>query len=172
MLKQGQRFNKLTVLHDSKMKEKVAVKCDCGTEFKVIARDLPNWHTKSCGCLNIASLIQRNTTHGMSYTSIYGVWKGILSRCYTESDTNYKDYGGRGIVIQDSWRNSFQEFLDYVSSLPNYSKSGMTLDRENNDGDYVEGNLRWVDMNVQANNRRVRKTRMNIDEALSRFSSN
>lgn len=62
------------------------------------------------------------------------------SRCENPKDAKYADYGGRGIEMRFA---SAIEYIDYVSILPGISRE-MEVDRENNDGHYERGNLRWV----------------------------
>jgi hypothetical protein len=66
---------------------------------------------------------------------------------------SWADYGGRGIKICPAWRH-FTTFLKDVGMKP---APHLTLDRINNDGDYEPSNVRWVDMTVQNNNRRIRQ---------------
>ena len=81
-------------------------------------------------------------------------------RCYDKKNKSYKDYGGRGIFVQESWLKDYVKFKDYVSSLINFKESllginGLYIDRiDVNDG-YKEGNIRWVGANIQARNKRM-----------------
>lgn len=56
--------------------------------------------------------------HGFAGTKIYAVWQHIKARCYNPNIKHYERYGGRGICMQENWKNYFKEFYDYVSSLP------------------------------------------------------
>lgn len=42
----------------------------------------------------------------------YKRWKGILQRCYDEKYSEYKNYGAKGIVICEEWKN-FQNFAKW-----------------------------------------------------------
>lgn len=97
--------------------------------------------------------------HDKSYTKVYRTWIGIKTRCYYKASKRYKHYGGRGIIVQESWINDFNSFEEYVTKLPSYDannlgNSGLSIDRIDNDGNYEEGNLRWSDNSMQGRNKR------------------
>lgn len=128
--------------------------CDCGNTTTVRANHLNAGATLSCGCLFTEKQILRNTTHGMSGTSIHIAWKGIVQRCCNPSTPNYARYGGRGITVCDEWRDSFESFYSHVSSLPNCEKEGYSLDRVDNSLGYFPGNVKYSTATDQARNRR------------------
>lgn len=37
-------------------------------------------------------------------------WYAMIRRCHHTNDARYKDYGARGVVVCDRWRNSFDSF--------------------------------------------------------------
>lgn len=72
----GQRFGKLVVqemLYETGGKTKARCLCDCGNETIVIATQLPNGKTKSCGCLQKEAASQTNTKDFTGFVSEYGV---------------------------------------------------------------------------------------------------
>jgi hypothetical protein len=79
--------------------------------------------------------------HGMSKTPEYRIWSAMLTRCSNKNHPQFDDYGGRGIKVCARWRNSFQAFIDDMGRRPDKK---LTLDRENNDGDYTPDNCHWV----------------------------
>ncbi len=94
-------------------------------------------------------LILRNTKHGMSGTPTHRSWKDMRARCNNPKDSDYKDYGGRGILVCDSW-NDFGSFLEDLGERPR----GHSLDRIDVNGNYEPSNCRWADAKTQANNKR------------------
>lgn len=80
----------------------------------------------------------------------YSSWTCMKARCYYSKDKEYKNYGGRGIVVCARWRNSFENFLADMGLRP----KGTTLDRKNGDGNYYKRNCRWSTPKIQAINRR------------------
>lgn len=63
--------------------------------------------------------------HGMSGHRLYYTWQRMKSRCGNPNNSDYADYGGRGILVEDPWSYSFQEF--YKDMAPTYQE-GMELD--------------------------------------------
>ena len=100
-------------------------------------------------------MVKGNYKHGLTNKPIYIRWKAIKDRCYNSNYAEFNYYGGRGIRMADIWVNNPKSFYDYVVSLENSLKSGFSLDRINNDGNYEPGNLRWATKHIQATNQRM-----------------
>jgi hypothetical protein len=82
----------------------------------------------------------------------------MMRRCYNPDDKDFRNYGGRGIMVDES----FHRFDDYhqwfrqtftLNDIP----TGLTLDRANNNGNYSPDNMRLATMKEQNNNRRSNK---------------
>ena len=86
---------------------------------------------------------------GVAKHPVYGVWADMKQRCYNKNLPTYKNYGGRGIRVCDSWRDSFLNFLSDMGTRPD----GASLDRIDNDGDYTPNNCRWASWHTQAFNK-------------------
>ena len=105
--------------------------------------------TKSCGCLNLELISNRNKSHGLSGTPEHRAWKAIKGRCYNKNNQDYRLYGERGIRVSDEWLNSFETFLADMGPRPSDKHS---IERNDSDGDYCAGNCRWALAIEQANN--------------------
>ena len=158
----GQRFGRLTVVEraksyvDANGRTKDAqwiCKCDCGNITHPIRNcQLRSGNTKSCGCLSSRLSISKiNTTHGMSKTRLYRIWKAMKDRCYRSNNSQYKYYGGRGIVVCDEWLRDFQTFHDWA--MANGYEEHLTIDRKNNNGNYEPDNCRWITNALQQSNK-------------------
>ena len=88
--------------------------------------------------------------HGKRHTSEYMTWTNIIQRCYNKNSKQFHYYGGRGITVCGSWRNSFLAFFKDMGSKPFYKAQ---IDRIDNDGNYEPGNCRWVTAQENCHNR-------------------
>lgn len=84
---------------------------------------------------------------------IYWVWAEMIQRCENHNNKHFHLYGGRGIKVCDSWRKSFNTFLNDMGERP----SGYTLERIDNSLGYSKENCCWADRTTQSLNRRLFK---------------
>lgn len=163
----GKRFGRLLVV------EKIGVnpknrqymwlcKCDCGNYKETITSYLTSGDTSSCGCYrketelkSLSKFWGKPKTHGLSKTRIYMSWADMKDRCYNKNNRSYKNYGGRGITVCDSWKKDFMNFYNWAKQ--NGYTDKLTIDRINVNGNYEPNNCRWVSYKVQANNKRNSK---------------
>lgn len=134
--------------------------CECGRTFITRGKDLRQGKVNSCGCVRkehcSARMTNFNTTHGHRDTRLYTVWRDMKMRVLNPKHKSFPDYGGRGIRICDEWLG-FEPFYDWAMATgydPNAPFGTCTLDRIDVNGNYEPDNCRWVDMKVQAHNRR------------------
>lgn len=135
----------------TKSRTKVIVECYCGKPFITRKDFILSGHTNSCGCYAIKRATESNVSHGMTESMEYSVWMNMKDRCYRSKNPHYKNYGGRGIQVCDSWRNSFEQFFKDMGFCPSKNHS---IDRINNNGNYEKENCKWSDRKEQSRNRR------------------
>ena len=93
-----------------------------------------------------------NYKHGMTHTKLHYVWLSLKQRCFNQNNPGYKNYGGRGIKVCDEWLNDFKAFYDWA--MGNGYRSGLAIDRIDNNGNYGPSNCRFV---TQAQNNKNKK---------------
>lgn len=155
----GQKSSMLTVIGFAYYKGKHSYwtcQCECGV-VKVIAATHLHGHTKSCGCRPN----KRGYKHGGSHSPEWAVWKSMRQRCENPKAISYPDYGGRGIQVCARWKK-FANFLADMGKRP-VGPVRLTLERNDNDGNYEPTNCRWATYAEQSMNKRpVQLTRWEL----------
>lgn len=119
-------------------------RCVCGKELEIPQTGIKRQTPRSCGC-------RRGQCNGVSNLPEYDIWLGIKARCFNAANTGYEYYGGRGITMCQEWKNSFLRFYGDVGPRPSPLH---TVERVNHNGHYEPGNVRWIPMSEQSQNRR------------------
>lgn len=94
-------------------------------------------------------------THGLSKSSTYSTWHGMVQRATNPRHKRYKDYGHLG--IEADWLK-FSNFLADMGEKP----SGLTLDRIDNNKGYYPDNCRWASPSDQMHHQKQRKGLVNF----------
>lgn len=149
----GQKFGRLTAIKKngfdvspSRKHIKWDCLCDCGNFTNTRVNALKSGGTISCGCAVVG-----NVKHGLSKTSEYLVWNNIKARCNNPKNTEYKNYGERGIKVCSDWESSFDNFYRDMGQKPSQKHS---IDRIDNSLGYSKENCRWADAKTQSRNKR------------------
>ena len=129
----------------------------CGAEFKAHTSSVKFGNIKSCGCYKKQKIKEVNTKHNLIYTRIYKIWRDIKSRTLNLKNKSYNDYGGRGIIICDEWKNDPIAFYNWAMSNGYEENKGLSIDRIDNDEGYFPENCRWTTQTIQARNQRMKK---------------
>ena len=148
----GKRYNRLLVVGciDKRKNRQLLwfCRCDCGGSAITESYKLKAGHTKSCGCYNKEKSAERGTIHGQCNSFSYGSWRGMKERCLNPNNINYKYYGAKGIKICNRWL-TFENFFRDMGERP----KGLTLEREDNNGDYCLENCIWANIQQQVYNK-------------------
>ena len=165
----NQRYGRLTIISEAEIHRQpnnstvrmFNCKCECGNETIVGLDNLIKRHTQSCGCYRRDKIKEMFSTHKKSYTSLYKVWAGMKRRCTNPKQNRFKNYGGRGIKICEEWLNDPKNFYDWA--MTNGYEKGLTIDRENNNGNYEPNNCKWI--TAKMNGRKTSSTKLTIELA-------
>jgi hypothetical protein len=145
----GKKFGRLTVVSEAKRgtQRRWNVICDCGISKEVYGGNLRNGSTQSCGCLQKECHI----THGKYGSPEHRVWATMINRCINPAQKYFSNYGGRGIVVCEQWK----DFSNFIADMGERPTSKHQIDRyPNNDGNYEPGNCRWATCKENSRNRR------------------
>ena len=96
------------------------------------------------------------TTHGMSKTRLYKIYKSIKQRCYNKNNPAYKYYGDKGVTLYEDWKNDYMSFHNWAmkNGFDESAEIGKcTIDRIDPNGNYEPNNCRWVTIKKQQNNK-------------------
>lgn len=149
----NQKFNFLTVIKlDHKNSKGIYIwlcKCDCGKLHLTKADALKSGKTKSCGCWQQYCRGKSTTKHGMAETKTFNIWMNMFTRCYNKNCKAYKNYGERGIIIDERW-HIFLNFLEDMGECP----SEYSIERLDVNKNYEPGNCKWIPFKSQARNTR------------------
>lgn len=157
----GQKFGRLLVIDRDVSKEYPRPYwnciCECRSTPSIRGSRLISGNTRSCGCLQKEEQSARVLTHGHSLGSIrsptYKTYQSMKTRCLNPKNEAFHNYGGRGILIDESWIKDFSKFLEDMGERPR----GTTLDRIDNNGPYTKDNCKWSTYKEQGNNTRVNR---------------
>lgn len=122
--------------------------CECGKVGFPRLSDLKSG--KSTRCKDKIHKI----SHGMSYSKEYSAWSHMKNRCNDPNNSQYCDYGGRGIKVCQEWLNSFETFYKDMGKCT----ENKSLERKDNSKGYNKENCEWADKSRQQYNQRKKKT--------------
>lgn len=139
----GRVYERLTVIKFLGVTKRRAIwlcQCSCGNKTKVCTSYLQSGKTRSCGCLKRELTLARTRTHGKTKTAEYGIWAGMMARCFNPNNDHYNSYGARGIKVCDKWK----EFINFFNDMGLRPSDAYSIDRINVNGNYELSNCRWI----------------------------
>lgn len=145
-------FRKNTNRKGHKTEAYAECECECGNIKEIRLDGLKT--IKSCGCIRSEKLAKQNLSHGCGTRgakgyATYSSWQHMKDRCLNKNNKYYKNYGGRGITIDERWLK-FENFLEDMG----YSPKGYSIERLDNEKGYYKENCKWSSFQEQMNNTR------------------
>ena len=143
------------ICKNGRKRTKLKCLCNCGNITSVDRSNLLRGGVKSCGCYKKDYIKATKSTHGEAHSRLYNVWSSMKNRCYNRNEPEYKNYGGRGIVMCDEWLNdylSFKKWAEETGYDKDAPKGQCTIDRIDVNGNYEPSNCRWITMEEQLKN--------------------
>lgn len=155
----GTKFGRLTVkaftrwhlLNDGQKVSMWDCECDCGNHIEMRRSYLMTTEVPSCGCYKSEVISALQTKHGMYGTPTHKSWQKMKERCCADYYKEKDYYQSRNIEVCQEWLDSFEKFFKDMGERP----EGTSLDRIDCNLGYFKENCRWVDLTIQAYNRRM-----------------
>lgn len=112
---------------------------------------------KSCGCAHKKVM----STHSLYKENgkIVTAYHNMMRRCYDKTNQNYKDYGGRGIIVEAWWNEVGVDKAILIARFVYWCRANgwdnkLSIDRINVNGNYSPFNCKFSTRKEQARNRR------------------
>lgn len=90
------------------------------------------------GCVGI----NNNKLDSNIRRKLYITWRNMLSRCYDINHIAYKNYGGKGVHVNNRWL-CFEYFIDDVIKLKNWKQKLKNWKKYQLDKDYVGNGFKY-----------------------------
>lgn len=138
----------------------------CKKEYKINPWSLI--YRNHCECTKRGKRISKFTN---SHKRLLLTFYRMKARCHNERNTDYYNYGKRGIKVCDEWLADPDIFCEWA--LKNGYQDNLSIDRIDNNKGYSPDNCRWSTSTQQSRNRKGVKLSMEIAKKIrSDYESN
>lgn len=148
----GMTFGEWTVLKKGQKKNGKThwiCQCSCGNQENVCSASLIKKISTKC----VECRYESQSIHGFTSKNrhpLYSLWITMISRCENPKNSEYHNYGARGIKVCSRWYD-LELFTRDMGERPSLKHS---IDRINNNGHYEPSNCRWATYTQQGRNKR------------------
>lgn len=131
--------------------------CACGAATVIAESSLRHGRTTRCSACGRSkgnrSRIRYPEIEAAHRRRIGGRISAIFGRCNDPDNAQFAQYGGRGVSVYAPWVADRREFMCYLTGLTGWDDPHLTIDRIDNDRGYEPGNLRFVSLREQQQNK-------------------
>ena len=134
-----------------------------------VARAYDKYKCTECG---VETFSRRDTAKGEKYCPcqnifagnerLYWIWYAMIQRCDNPKVKLYKDYGGRGIKVEEMRWYDFKHFKKWATASG--YKDTLTIERKDVNKNYCPTNCCWITKYEQCFNKR--NTRVSKEDVL------
>lgn len=163
----GSKLNPLEFIYKNNKKGKKIryVKCLCE---RGVTHELSVYHAiknQTCSCYRSEVLSKSARKYYPVVPKLLKCYQAMIYRCYNLKTKSYYRYGGKGVVVCDEWRNSYQSFLDWA--LMNGYKDGLCLDKDiKGDGKIYSPESCWWVSNLENQSYKSNSVKYEYDNQL------
>lgn len=180
----GDRRGRLVILRElpkRNQQRQLLVQCDCGAmPGRVFYCNVQSGKTVQCNTCALEATKKYRKQYfcyedAMSDDEhrrrLLNRLSAAIGRCHRPKTKRFENYGGRGISVYKPWHSDKRAFLTYIQTVPGWDNPELEMDREDNNGNYEPGNIRFISRKENVNNRRsVVELQRRYDAAVARIA--